>query len=187
MRVVAGRLKGRSIEAPATSALRPTADRARQAVFNLLRHARAGDAVTGTHVLDAFAGTGAMGIEALSQGAARAVFLDLSRDAVALVQRNLESLGLAAIARVVRADALTPPGPPAHFRANLVFVDAPYRSGLGGRALAALDRAGWIAPGATVAIETEAGESETPPAGFQELDRRRYGRAEILLLRRDLG
>ena len=185
MRIVAGRLKGRKLEVPEGRDIRPTADRTRQALFDILEHGRlvdgGGSAVVEAIVLDAFCGSGALGLEALSRGAAQAVFMDANRDALDCARANAKHLGLQA--SFVLANATNPPRPLKP--ATLVFLDPPYGSGLAGPALTALSQAGWFAPGAIASLEipgVELARFETPP-GFERLDERRYGKARILLLR----
>ncbi len=162
MRIVAGAWRGRRLEAPPGEGTRPTADRVRQALFDRLWHAPwAGRAaVEGAHVLDAFAGTGALGLEALSRGAAAAVFIERDRAALAALRANVAACGGAARCRVLPADVLRPPpGVPC----GLVFLDPPYGQGLAAPALAVLQAAGWIAPGALLLLEV--GRDEPAPAG----------------------
>jgi 16S rRNA (guanine966-N2)-methyltransferase len=184
MRVVGGTLRGRAIEGPADDTLRPTSDRARQALFNILEHGRYSrdgrSLLPGARVLDAFCGTGAFAIEALSRGASHATLLDSTGDAIVLARRNLKALGLTAKARVVQADATRPP--PAGETHTIAFLDPPYRSALAAPALAALAAAGWLAPGALCIVETEAREKFVPPFGFTIVDDRRYGRAKLTFL-----
>ena len=186
IRIVAGRLRGRKLVVPEDGAVRPTADRAREGLFNVLAHGDFGGGgqspLAGARVLDAFAGCGALGLEALSRGAAHATFLEADRRACATIERNLEVLGEAARGRVLRGDALHPPLARAG-ACNLVFLDPPYRKALAPPALAALAGAGWLAPGALVAVEQEAGEALMPPEGFAPLDERRYGRTRFTILR----
>ncbi|MBX6320565.1 MAG: 16S rRNA (guanine(966)-N(2))-methyltransferase RsmD [Rhodospirillaceae bacterium] len=190
MRIVAGRHRGRRLTAPAGAAVRPTSDRARQAVFNILMHnpALAGpgrpNAVVGAQVLDAFAGTGAMGLEALSRGAAGLAAIETDREAVAALRENLRRLGELERARLYRTDAADPPPrPPGQPAADLAFLDPPYGEGLAGPALAALSSRGWLAPGALCVVEIGPRDALAPPAGFTPLDERRYGRARIVFLR----
>jgi 16S rRNA (guanine966-N2)-methyltransferase len=185
MRVVGGSWRGRRIEAPHGTTVRPTSDRAREAVFNILEHGRhaggMGSPIPGARVLDAFAGSGALGIEALSRGAAQASFLDDSPAALAAIQRNLSAFGALGGAAVRRADCLAPPR--ATQPCSLVFLDPPYGAGLAAPALAALAQAGWIADGALCIVELSRDEAFTPPDGFAPLDDRRYGRARVVMLR----
>ena len=185
MRIVAGRLKGRNLEAPAGRDIRPTSDRARQALFDVLDHGHlvpgGGSAIVDAVVLDAFCGSGALGLEALSRGAAEASFMDSSPAALDCARANAKRLAVAG--RFILADATNPPR--ALKPANLIFLDPPYGSGLGAAALAALRAAGWIAPGTIASLELPGAElaSFQPPPGFQPLDERRYGKARLLLLR----
>ena len=174
IRIIAGRFKGRRLAVPPGATTRPTSDRARQAQFDMLLHAPfAGRGVVeGARVLDAFAGTGALGIEALSRGAAEAVFIE--QDAAALKALRTNLLGLPA--RLVRADATDPP--PAPFAATLAFVDPPYARGLAARALVALAARGWLADGALACVETGRGEELDLP-GFALLDDRAHGKARL--------
>jgi 16S rRNA (guanine966-N2)-methyltransferase len=151
MRIVGGRLRGRALAAPKSQGIRPTADRLREALFNILVHAY-GDPVSGARVLDLFAGTGALGLEALSRGAAFALFIDAGAEARALLRENIAALGLGGVTRVFRRDAaeLGAAHPVEPF--SLVFLDPPYRQGLGERALAAAQAGGWLAPGALAVV-----------------------------------
>jgi len=189
VRIVAGKYRGRRLRVPPGSAVRPTADRARETLFNVLAHGGWGegglDPVQGATVLDAFAGCGALGIEALSRGARRAHFLDSDRDAVAVIRANLDTLGTADSGIVRRANALKPP--PAPRACDLVFLDPPYGEGLAAPALAALAEQGWIAPGALAVAEVGADEPLTAPAGFDHLRERRAGPARFVFLRKQDG
>lgn len=182
MRVIAGALRGRRLVAPEGLATRPTSDRARQTLFDVLMHAPWGGRalLEGARVLDAFAGTGAVAIEAVSRGAAEAVLFETDARAIAAIRRNLDACGLAARARVLRADATRPPA--ADRPAGLVFLDPPYGEGLVERAVPALASAGWIAPGTVLVVETAA-EEAVALAGFAALDDRRVGRARLRILR----
>src|SRR5215470_1341425 len=143
MRVVGGELKGRNIAAPSSRDIRPTADRLRESVFNILVHAY-GDPISGARVLDLFAGTGALGIEAISRGAAFTLFVDNGTEARALLRNNVEGLGLGGLTKVFRRDAanLGPAHPVEPF--SLVFLDPPYGKGLAEKALASLRDGGWL-------------------------------------------
>lgn len=179
MRIVAGQWRGRSLAAPKGDATRPTADRVRQALFDMLLHAPWGgyDRVVGATVLDAFAGTGALGLEALSRGAAHGHFIERDRAALAALRGNVAALGAAAT--VHAADALRPPPGVA---CSLVFLDPPYGQGLVERALAALDAAGWIAADALVVAEC--GRDEAPVEWGEVLAERAHGAARIVVMRR---
>jgi 16S rRNA (guanine966-N2)-methyltransferase len=190
MRIVAGRHKGRALLAPPGEDIRPTSDRARESLFNILTHGRMARAdgtspLAGAVALDAFCGTGALALEALSRGAARAILMDNSPAALNVARANLRALGEETRALLVLADATEPPSrAPAQPAATLVFLDPPYRSGLGAAALAALDARGWIADDAVVVLETEAQESFEAPDNFALIDERRYGKAKIRFLRK---
>lgn len=180
MRIVAGRLKGRGLLGPKTMAIRPTSDRLRETLFNILAHAH-GDPVAGARVLDLFAGTGALGLEALSRGASHALFVDEAAEARALIRANVEALGLTGVTRLFRRDAtrLGPIGPMPPF--TLMFCDPPYGRGLAERALRAAGEGGWLAPGAIVVVE-EAAEAELAlPQGFTLLERRAQGDSQLVL------
>jgi 16S rRNA (guanine966-N2)-methyltransferase len=181
-RIVAGRHRGRSLAAPPGAATRPTAERVRQALFDMLWHAPwAGrDAVEGARVLDAFAGTGALGLEALSRGAAQASFIEQDRAALAALRANIAALAEQDRARVIAGDATRPPQAPA--ACSLVFLDPPYGKALVPRALAALAAAGWIAPGALVVAEVAKAEPLDLP-GFAPLAERAHGAARLVVLR----
>src|SRR5437016_1351880 len=145
MRIVGGRLRGRTLAAPRSQAIRPTADRLRESLFNILVHGY-GDPVTGARVLDLFAGTGALGIEALSRGAAFALFIDDGAQARALIRENVAALGLGGVSRIFRRDArrLGAAHPVAPF--SLAFLDPPYGEGLAEQALASAREGGWLTP-----------------------------------------
>jgi 16S rRNA (guanine966-N2)-methyltransferase len=186
MRVIGGSWRGRRLEAPEGRTVRPTSDRAREAIFNILAHGAHtggdGSPIPDAHVLDAFAGSGALGIEALSRDAAKATFLDNDPAAIRAVEANLAQLKALDRATVRRADCLAPQRAPAP--CDLVFLDPPYKQGLAGPALAALAEAGWIAGGALCVVEQQHDEDLAAPAGFDLLTERRYGKAKVTLLRR---
>ena len=183
MRIIAGRHRGRGLLAPPGAATRPTADRVRQALFDMLWHAPwAGRAaVDGARVLDAFAGTGALGLEALSRGAAHAAFLENDHAALAALRANIAACREVERCAVLAADATRPPRAPAP--CGLVFLDPPYGKGLVEASLRALSAAGWIAPGTVVCAETEASPALAPPPGFALLAERAHGPARLLFLR----
>ena len=188
MRIVGGRHRGRRLLAPPGDTVRPTSDRAREALFNILSHGRLAAGVVpfaGAAVLDAFAGTGALGLEALSRVAAEEVFIDRDPEAVAVLRRNVAALGESDSAEIVPGDATRPIR--AGLQCAVAFVDPPYRSGLAAAALEALDRAGWLAPDALAIIELGAREELPPPAGFALLDERVYGAARLVFLSRENG
>ena len=181
MRIVGGRLRGRTLAAPKSQAIRPTADRLREALFNILVHAY-GDPVTGARVLDLFAGTGALGLEALSRGAAFALFVDDAAEARALLRENVATLGLGGTTRIFRRDAtkLGPADPVDPF--NLVFLDPPYGKGLAEKALVSARDGGWLAADALIVVEEAADAGFKPPDGFEQLERRRYDDTEFAFL-----
>ena len=186
MRVVGGRHRGRRLAAPAGHAVRPTSDRAREALFNILSHgeiAAAGLPFAGENVLDAFAGTGALGIEALSRGAARAAFVEADRAALSALRRNLAMLDEEDSADIVAGDATRPPRAP--YACVLAFLDPPYRSGLAAPALTALTGMGWLAPRALAIVEIASDEEFSAPEGFTMIDARKYGAAKLVFLRRE--
>ncbi len=182
MRVVGGSLRGRALAAPKSAAIRPTADRLRESLFNILVHAY-GDPIAGARVLDLFAGTGALGIEALSRGAAFALFVDEGAEARALLRENVATLGLGGTSRIFRRDAtkLGPAHPVAPF--TLAFLDPPYGQGLAEKALASARDGGWLAPEALVVVEEATKAAFVAPAGFNELERRCYDDSEFIILR----
>ncbi|MEO1190314.1 MAG: 16S rRNA (guanine(966)-N(2))-methyltransferase RsmD [Pseudomonadota bacterium] len=183
MRLVGGSLRGRRLLAPPDKSLRPTAERTRESLFDLLTQGRASggrDRVRGATVMDAFAGTGALGLEALSRGADSAVFIEKAPAAAALVRRNAEALGLARQARVIQGDALLPL--PSARAVDLLLLDPPYGSDLALPAIAALRQAGWVGLGTLIALEVPSKELLALPEDLALLDDRKYGRARILLL-----
>ena len=182
MRVVGGRLKGRNIASPQTQAIRPTADRLREALFNILIHAY-DNPVEDARVLDLFAGTGALGIEAVSRGAGFTLFVDNGAEARALLRNNVEALGLGGTTKVYRRDAanLGPAHPVEPF--SLVFLDPPYRMKLAEKALASLRDGGWLTPRALLVVEEAKNAEFAAPEHFEELERRAYDDTEFIFLR----
>jgi len=182
MRVVGGRLRGRNLAAPASREIRPTADRLRESLFNILVHAYE-NPVEGARVLDLFAGTGALGIEAISRGAGFALFVDNGAEARALLRNNVEALGLGGVTKVFRRDAtnLGPAHPVEPF--SLVFLDPPYGKGLAEKALASLRDGGWLTKEALLVVEEAKAATLTTPEGFVELERRAYDDTEFVFLK----
>src|SRR6202012_2029341 len=182
MRVVGGRLRGRNIAAPTSRDIRPTADRLRESVFNILVHAY-DNPIDGARVLDLFAGTGALGIEVVSRGAAFALFVDNGAEARALLRNNVEALGLGGVTKVYRRDAtdLGPAHPMQPF--SLALLDPPYGKMLAEKALASLRDGGWLIPGALLVVEEAKAAEFTPPEGFEELERRAYDDTEFVFLK----
>jgi 16S rRNA (guanine966-N2)-methyltransferase len=185
MRIIAGRHKGRTLAAPKGRRTRPTAARAREGLFNMLAHGSygqdGGSAIAQTDVLEAFAGSGAFAFEALSRGARSATLLDLDELAVDTARDNAVRLGERETTRIRRMDATRPRA--AKRALGLVFLDPPYGSKLGAKALQALALKGWIARGALVIVEVAAGEAFQPPAGFEPLAERSFGAARFVLMR----
>jgi 16S rRNA (guanine966-N2)-methyltransferase len=182
MRIVGGRLRGRNLVAPSSRDIRPTADRLRESLFNILVHAY-GDPIIGARVLDLFAGTGALGMESISRGAAFALFVDNGAEARALLRSNVEALGLGGVTKIFRRDAteLGAAHPLEPF--SLVFLDPPYLNGLAEKALSSLRDGGWLVPRALLVVEeAKAAEFKTPD-GFEELERRAYDDTELAFLR----
>jgi 16S rRNA (guanine966-N2)-methyltransferase len=182
MRIVGGRLKGRNIAAPSSRDIRPTADRLRESVFNILIHAY-DDPIEGARVLDLFAGTGALGIEAVSRGAAFTLFVDNGAEARALLRNNVEALGLGGVTKVYRRDAthLGPAHPVEPFA--LAFLDPPYGRGLGEKALVSLRDGRWLTPDALLIVEESKAANFAAPDGFEQLERRAYDDTEFVFLR----
>jgi len=182
MRVVGGRLRGRTLAGPISKTIRPTADRLRESLFNILAHAY-GDPLAGARVLDLFAGTGALGIEALSRGAAFALFVDDGAEARALLRENVATFGLGGVSKIFRRDAtrLGMAHPIEPF--VLAFLDPPYGQNLAAAALSSARAGGWLSSDALVVVEEAAKARFTPPHGFSELERRAYDDSEFIFLR----
>jgi 16S rRNA (guanine966-N2)-methyltransferase len=187
MRIVGGQFRGRPLAAPDDGHIRPTSDRVREAVFNILAHAAADFSFDGVRVLDLFAGTGALGIEALSRGASYCLFVEEDAEARALVRRNIEAFGLAGITKVYRRDAcdLGPAGHRGGF--GLAFLDPPYGKGLGERALASVAAGGWLAARAVIVLEERKGTVVDLPASFTAFDQRTWGDTQVLFARYGSG
>ncbi len=183
MRIVGGTLRGRAIAAPEHQGLRPTSDRVRESLFNILAHGIDGFDLAGSRIIDLFAGTGALGLEAISRGAAYALFVEDSADSRALVRRNIEAFGLTGVTRIFRRDAtdLGPAGNMGKFA--LAFLDPPYGQGLADKALASLVSGQWLTPGAVVCIEERTGTRLALPPSLVLLDTRSYGDTSITLAR----
>lgn len=184
MRIVAGSLRGRQLAAPAGLAVRPTADRTREALFGILEGGRFSDGASllpGALVLDVFAGTGALGLEALSRGAEHAVFIERAPAPLESLRANIRNLGVGTRCRVVERDALHPPA--AERPADLALLDPPYNQGLVGPALATLAATGWIGAWTLVVVEQLKAEPLPQAEGFEILDDRCYGKTRLLFLR----
>ncbi len=176
-------MKGRNLAAPSSREIRPTADRLRESLFNILIHAY-DNPIVDARVLDLFAGTGALGIEAISRGAKFALFVDNGAEARALMRNNIEALGLGGVTKVYRRDAtnLGPAHPVEPF--SLVFLDPPYAKGLAEKALVSLRDGGWLTEGALLVVEESKAAAFKAPEEFEELERRAYDDTEFVFLKR---
>ncbi|MCB1527870.1 MAG: 16S rRNA (guanine(966)-N(2))-methyltransferase RsmD [Hyphomicrobiaceae bacterium] len=185
MRIVGGQLKGRTLVAPKHEGLRPTSDRVRESVFNIISHGIPGDEghaspmLEGARVIDLFAGTGALGLEAISRGAAYCLFVESDSNARALVRRNVEAFGLTGVTRIFRRDACDLGAVATMAPFDIAFADPPYGKGLGGKALAALAGGGWLKPGALIVLEERATEAISAPTGYRLVDKRTWGETEV--------
>ena len=178
MRIVAGRFKGRSLTAPSGMITRPTSDRLRETLFNVLAHGY-DDPVRDARVLDLFAGSGALGLEALSRGAVFAQFVEEAAAARGAIKENIDSLGVAGISKVYRRDA-THLGPlPPDEKFSLVFCDPPYGKGLAAKALHSAVHGGWLAPRALIIVEEKIGAGDILPEGIKPLETRNYGETSL--------
>jgi len=184
VRITGGILRGRTLHAPQGERVRPTSDKVRQAVFNILAHGDLALELGGARIADLFAGTGALGLEAISRGAAFCLFVDDHAESRALLRENVEAFGLTGATKIWRRDAtdLGPMSPGAGGPFDLVFLDPPYRKGLIAPALQSL-RGGWLAPGAIAVAEIAADEDVPPTEGFTTLDERAYGETRVMFLR----
>lgn len=185
MRIVAGSLKGRAIVAPDGQGTRPTSDRARQAIFNVLEHAAWAEPIADSRVIDLYAGSGALGFEAISRGAAFALFVETDDEARGAIRENADAYGLMGRTRVHRRSATdlgVRPGS-AGEAFTLAFLDPPYGKGLGEQTLAKLLEGDWLAPGALVVFERGSDEPDIDTPGYERLDARDYGAARVLFLR----
>lgn len=184
MRLVSGRWKGKALVAPAGDATRPTSDRARQAIFNILEHAPWSSGLAGAKVLDLFAGTGGLGLEALSRGAAHCLFVDTDPAARAALATNIEACSAQGISRVWKRDATDLGAMPASANGpfDLVFLDPPYAKGFDVAALKGL-RQGWLRDEALIMLERGRGEVPLQAEGYETIDSRSYGAAEVIFLK----
>jgi 16S rRNA (guanine966-N2)-methyltransferase len=181
MRIVGGRLKGRALATPSSRAIRPTSERLRESIFDILEHRFPG-AIEGARVVDLFAGTGALAIEALSRGARFALFVDNGAEARALLRANVEALALGGVTRIWRADASKLGSAPAGGPFALAFVDPPYGQGLAAPALGALVKGGWLEPDALCILEEAEKTEIVAPHGLAIIDERTYGDTKIVIL-----
>lgn len=181
MRIVAGKFRGKQLTSPSDDSIRPTADRVRESMFNILA-SRLGPSFDGVRVLDLFAGTGALGFEALSRGAAHVTFVDIGAESRGIIRDHIEAFAAGGITKLLRRDA-TDLGKPGTFgQFNLVFLDPPYGQSLGEQALAGLLANGWLGPDATIVFEESITAELAIPAGFELIDRREYGSAAVHFL-----
>lgn len=182
MRIVAGRFKGTALAAPRSQGTRPTSDRLRETIFNILAHGVETD-LDGARVLDLFAGTGALGFEAISRGAGHCTFIEEGAEARGVIRRNMETLGLNGAAKIFRRDAtrLGATGTIAPF--DLVFADPPYDKGLGEKALGSAASGGWLKQGSVCVLEERSSADIDLPDGFDLLDQRLAGDSQVLFMR----
>lgn len=185
MRIVSGRFRGKLLKTPGGDATRPTSDRARQAIFNILEHAEWSPGLRDRRVMDLFAGSGALGLEAMSRGASFCLFVETNEAARGAIRDNVEATGLFGATRVHRRDAtdLGPRPGPVGDAFDLAFLDPPYRKGLGERALDALKAGGWLTADALVVLERGADEPDPDLPDWEEVDRRDYGAARVFFLK----
>lgn len=185
MRIVAGSLKGRAILAPEGQNTRPTSDRARQAIFNVLEHAAWAEGLQEARVMDIYAGSGALGFEAISRGAAFALFVEIDDGARGVIRENMDAYGLFGRGRVHRRSAVDLGERPGSVGEafDLAFLDPPYAKGLGEQTLERLREGQWLKPGAIVVFERGSDEPDIDTPGYERLDARDYGAARVLFLR----
>ena len=184
MRIVGGRSRGNKLFTPQSVDTRPTTDRARESLFNLLEHGKQAISLRDARVADIFAGTGAVGLEALSRGAAHCVFMENASPALKVLQANVTKCRAGDKAQILRADGLAPPPPPGP--CDLLFLDPPYHRDFASAALAALDRAGWIAPGGMAVVQVHPREPLEVPEAYDKLDERKYGSTLFYFLHKGL-
>lgn len=183
MRIVAGKFRGRTLLAPSLDGLRPTSDRVRESVFNILAHGIEGFSLSGRRVIDLFAGTGALGLEAMSRAAAYCLFVETAPEARALIRQNVEAFGLTGETRIFRRDA-TDLGPAGNMEPyDLAFLDPPYGQGLGEKALTCLVAGKWLTAGAVCVFEERADVQSTVPQAFDKLDSRSWGGTQVTFLK----
>jgi 16S rRNA (guanine966-N2)-methyltransferase len=184
MRITGGTLGGRALAAPGDNRVRPTSDKVRQAIFNILAHNDFGAGLAGARVADLFAGTGALGIEAISRGASFCLFVEDSAESRALIRQNVEALGLTGVTKIWRRDAtdMGPMSPGAGGPFDYVFLDPPYAKNLLAPALASLRQGGWLSPNAILIAEC-AEDEKIAADGFEILDERVYGETRVTILR----
>ena len=181
MRIIAGKFRGKHLFTPENDSIRPAADRVRESIFDILA-SRLGMSFDGLRVLDLFAGTGAMGLEALSRGASGVVLVDTGAESRGVIRDNIEAFGAGGVAKLLRRDAtaLGPAGTMGRF--DLIFLDPPYGQGLGEKALVSAREGGWIAPDAKIVLEETREAAVVLPEGFSLDDRREYGAAAVHII-----
>ena len=182
MRIVAGKFRGKQLGSPENDSIRPTADRVRESVFNILA-SRLGPSFDGLRVLDLFAGTGALGLEALSRGAAHVIFVDTGAEARGLIRDHIEAFGAGGLTKLLRRDATALGDAGTMGPVDLVFLDPPYGKGLGEQALTSLNSGGWLQPATIVVLEESSDVTVNLPTGFALDDRREYGAAAVHFLK----
>jgi len=183
MRIVGGEFRGRPLETPRSDAIRPTTDRTREALFNVLVHAH-GERLQGARVLDLFAGTGAFGLEALSRGASHCVFIEESAEGRGLIRTNVENFGLQGRTKIFRRDATSMGEVGTMMPFDILFADPPYGNGLAERAVESAIAGGWLKPAALVIVEEASSSPFRVPTGLALLDRRDYGGTTVTLCER---
>ncbi len=181
MRIVAGKFRGKQLTSPEDGSIRPTADRTREAMFNILA-SRLGPSFDGLRVLDLFAGTGALGLEALSRGATHVIFVDTGAEARGLVRDHIEAFGAGGVTKLLRRDATALGDAGTMGPVDLVFLDPPYGKGLGEQALQSLKAGGWLKPDTLLVLEEGSDVTVELPAGFVLDDRRDYGAGAVHIL-----
>ena len=181
MRIVAGKFRGKQLTSPEDGSIRPTADRTREAVFNILA-SRLSPSFDGLRVLDLFAGTGALGLEALSRGATHVIFVDTGAEARGLIRDHIEAFGAGGVTKLLRRDATALGDAGTMGPVDLVFLDPPYGKGLGEQALLSLRAGGWLKPETLLVLEEGSEITVELPAGFALDDRRDYGAASVYLI-----
>ena len=183
MRIVGGTLRGRALTPPKSDSTRPTSDRVREAVFNILAHGAASLDLTGARVIDLFAGTGALGLEAMSRGAAFALFVEEDVSARAVIRENIENFGLTGQTKIFRRDATDLRNSAQHGKFDLAFLDPPYDKGLAVLTLTALTTGDWLTSGATIVLEDRRDAPITLPQPFTQLDLRTWGDTQVVFAR----
>jgi 16S rRNA (guanine966-N2)-methyltransferase len=181
VRIVAGKFRGKQLTSPEDDSIRPTADRVRESIFNILA-SRFGPSFDGLRVLDLFAGTGALGLEALSRGAASAVFVDTGVEARGLIRDHIEAFGAGGVTKLLRRDATALGDAGTMGPVDLVFLDPPYAKGMGELALGSLKAGGWLKPDTLLVLEEGSDVAVSLPSGFALEDRREYGASAVHLL-----